>query len=122
MAEGDGDRVAAAHEDALDEGLAAVGVAGPSAKSTGSGDVPEIGRRSGWQAAAQRTLRRGRARLPDLALQALLEALDLAGRVDDRLLAREERVAVAAHVDAQLRRVEPTVNSVPHEPQWTLAW
>src|SRR6478752_3998406 len=39
----------------------------------------------------------------DLALQALLEALDLAGRVDDRLLAREERVAVAAHVDAELR-------------------
>src|SRR5258705_8825416 len=40
---------------------------------------------------------------PDLALQALLEALDLASRVDDRLLAREERVAVATHVDTQLR-------------------
>src|SRR5262245_22293817 len=37
-----------------------------------------------------------------LALQALLEALDLAGRVDDRLLARVERVAVAADVDPQL--------------------
>ena len=37
-----------------------------------------------------------------LALEALLEALDLAGGVDDVLLAREERVAVAAHVDAQL--------------------
>src|SRR5215210_4709936 len=37
-----------------------------------------------------------------LALQALLEPLDLAGGVDDRLLAREERVAVRADVDAQL--------------------
>src|SRR5262245_44216713 len=37
-----------------------------------------------------------------LALEALLEALHLARRVDDRLLAREERVAVAAYVDAQL--------------------
>src|SRR5437899_6279606 len=37
------------------------------------------------------------------SLQALLEPLDLAGRVDDRLLAREERVAVRADVDAQLR-------------------
>src|SRR4051794_20592284 len=37
-----------------------------------------------------------------LALQPLLEPLDLAGRVDDRLLAREERVAIGADVDAQL--------------------
>src|SRR5437899_6498671 len=36
------------------------------------------------------------------SLQALLEPLDLAGRVDDRLLAREERVAVRANVDAEL--------------------
>ena len=69
---------------------------------------------SGWWT------RRGLA--SGLALEALLEALDLAGGVDDRLLAREERVAVAADVDAQLGRVEPTVHSVPHEPQWTLAW
>src|SRR3972149_3069277 len=40
---------------------------------------------------------------PDLPLEALLEALDLAGGVDDRLLARVERVAVAADIDAQLR-------------------
>src|SRR5438045_4902724 len=39
---------------------------------------------------------------PNLSLEALLEALDLTGRVHDRLLAREERVAVAADVDAQL--------------------
>src|SRR3954467_12715079 len=39
---------------------------------------------------------------PGLALQTALEPLDLAGRVDDRLLAREERVAVAANVDAKL--------------------
>src|SRR5919201_204898 len=39
---------------------------------------------------------------PDLALEPLLEALDLAGRVDDRLLARVERVAVAADVDPEL--------------------
>ena len=39
---------------------------------------------------------------PDLPLEATLEALHLAGRVDDVLLAGEERVAVAAHVDAQL--------------------
>src|SRR5918995_3416171 len=39
----------------------------------------------------------------DLALQSLLEPLDLAGRVDDVLRAREERMAVAAHIDAQLR-------------------
>src|SRR3954449_13184326 len=38
----------------------------------------------------------------DLALQSLLEPLDLAGRVDDRLLPRVERMAVAADVDAQL--------------------
>src|SRR6478736_5097083 len=38
----------------------------------------------------------------DLALETLLEALDLAGGVDDRLLAREERVAVRTDVDAQL--------------------
>src|SRR5262245_22930489 len=44
----------------------------------------------------------GRALAPDLALQPLLEALDLAGGVDDGLLARVERVAVAADVDAQL--------------------
>src|SRR5678815_5289695 len=47
-------------------------------------------------------LDRGRLAGPNLALEALLEALDLAGRVDDRLLAREERVAVAADVDAEL--------------------
>ena len=39
---------------------------------------------------------------PGGALQALLEPLDLAGRVDDRLLAREERVAVRADVDPEL--------------------
>src|SRR5689334_1461705 len=39
---------------------------------------------------------------PDLPLQTLLEPLDLAGRVDDVLRARVERVAVAADVDAQL--------------------
>src|SRR6478736_8533293 len=39
----------------------------------------------------------------DLALEALLEPLDLAGRIDDRLLPGEERVAVAADVDPQLR-------------------
>src|SRR5205085_4741581 len=37
----------------------------------------------------------------DLAVEPLLEPLHLAGRVDDRLLAREERVAVGADVDAQ---------------------
>ena len=37
-----------------------------------------------------------------LALEAALEALDLAGGIDDVLLAREERVAVAADVDAEL--------------------
>ena len=39
---------------------------------------------------------------PGLALEAALEALDLAGGVDDVLLAREERVAVAADVHAHL--------------------
>src|SRR5262245_20136084 len=39
---------------------------------------------------------------PDLPLQALLEPLDLTGRVDDVLRARVERVAVAADVDAEL--------------------
>src|SRR5262249_57877187 len=43
----------------------------------------------------------------DLALQSLLEPLDLAGGVDDRLLAREERVAVRADVDAELRSGRP---------------
>src|SRR6478752_1012805 len=43
----------------------------------------------------------------NLALEALLEALDLAGGVDDRLLAREERMAVRAHVDAELRSRGP---------------
>src|SRR3954453_7753489 len=38
----------------------------------------------------------------DLALQSLLEPLDLAGRVDDRLLPRVERMAVAADVDSEL--------------------
>src|SRR5262245_49432726 len=38
----------------------------------------------------------------DLPLEALLETLDLARGVDDRLLAREERVAIGAHVDAEL--------------------
>src|SRR5207249_10472117 len=47
---------------------------------------------------------------PDLALQSLLEPLDLAGRVDDRLLAGEERVAVRADVDAEL------LASGPHGP------
>jgi hypothetical protein len=37
------------------------------------------------------------------ALEAALEALDLAGGVEDHLLAREERVAAVADVDAQLR-------------------
>ncbi len=36
VAEGDGDRVATAHEDALDEGLAAVGVPGHGGQSTGA--------------------------------------------------------------------------------------
>ena len=44
----------------------------------------------------------GRASGAGLALQAALEALDLAGGVDDVLLARVERVAVAADVHAQL--------------------
>jgi hypothetical protein len=35
------------------------------------------------------------------ALEPLLEALDLAGGVNDCLLAREERVAIRADVDAQ---------------------
>src|SRR3954465_1656583 len=39
---------------------------------------------------------------PDLALQALLEPLDLSGGIDDVLGAGEERVAVRAHVDAKL--------------------
>src|SRR5438105_5019993 len=39
---------------------------------------------------------------PDLALETLLEPLDLAGGVDDRLLARIEGMAVAADVDPQL--------------------
>src|SRR6187401_1924794 len=43
----------------------------------------------------------------DLPLQALLEPLDLTGRVDDVLRAREERVAVAADVDAQLLSRRP---------------
>src|SRR5258706_10439563 len=38
----------------------------------------------------------------DLALQALLEPLDLARGVDDRLLARVERMAVATDIDAEL--------------------
>src|SRR5512140_532595 len=43
----------------------------------------------------------------DLALEALLEPLDLAGGVDDRLLARVEGVAVAADVDAELLAGRP---------------
>src|SRR5215208_2815343 len=43
----------------------------------------------------------GRLR-PDLTLESLLEALDLACGVDDVLRARVERVAVAADVDAEL--------------------
>ena len=39
---------------------------------------------------------------PDLSLEAALEALHLAGRVDDVLLPGEEGVAVAAHVHPQL--------------------
>src|SRR5262245_30162696 len=48
--------------------------------------------------------RRGhrRASASNLAPQSLLEALDLARGVDDRLLAGEERVAVAADVHTQL--------------------
>src|SRR4051795_8289869 len=49
----------------------------------------------------------------DLALQALLEPLDLAGRVDDVLRARVERVAVAADVDAQLLAGGPDVPFPP---------
>ena len=90
-----GDRIAAAHQDALDQGLTAVGEPGlgHGAQSTGpitaGGQLGELG--------------------ADLALHPLLEALDLAGGVDDRLLARVERVAGGAHVDAQLGRVEPIV-------------
>ena len=100
-AEGDRDRVATAHQDALDEGLTTVGEArhreslpahrGPAAHGRIAGRPR---RRHG--PAAGRPLGSGRP------LQPLLEALDLAGRVDDRLLARVERVAVAADVDAQL--------------------
>ena len=47
VAEGDGDRVATAHEDALDERLAAVGIAGHGGKSTRADDVgPESRRRA----------------------------------------------------------------------------
>src|SRR3972149_6156483 len=44
----------------------------------------------------------GRSAGARLSLEALLEALNLTGRVNDRLLAREERVAVAAYIDAEL--------------------
>ena len=55
------------------------------------------------------------------ALEAPLEALDLAGGVEDHLLAREERVAAVADVDAQLAAVEPTWKVVLHEAQSTVA-
>ena len=96
VAQGDGDRIATAHQDALDEGLAAVGVswAWRAVYRTGA-SRPGIG--TAGRRPAARIARGPRPGLgPDLALQALLEALDLAGRVDDRLLAREERVAVAS--------------------------
>src|SRR5690606_28174154 len=44
-----------------------------------------------------------RARLRGLLLVAAAEALDAAGGVDDALLAREERVAHGADLDADLR-------------------
>ena len=42
MAEGDGDGVAAAHEDTLDEGLSAVGESGHARKSTGVREAAAI--------------------------------------------------------------------------------
>jgi hypothetical protein len=80
VTKGDRDRIAASHQDTLDQGLAAVS----EARHAREFRLPAP--RSG----------------PDLALQALLEPLHLAGRVDDRLLAGEERVAVAAHVYPEL--------------------
>ena len=119
MAEGDGDGIAAAHHDA-DQGLAAVGIAGHAGKSTGcDAGAPGIGNGG---PSARRPWWRVRVLAADLALQALLEALDLTGRVDDRLLAREERWQLPHTSTPSSGRVEPTVHSVPHEPQWTLAW
>ena len=69
----------------------ALGEGTPRIENGGSGDPPLDG-----GAKEDRASGSGRS------LQALLEPLDLAGRVDDRLLAREERVAVRADVDAQL--------------------
>ena len=65
-------------------------------------------RASGWLAVdvtwtlLQEGILAERRLAPDLALQSLLEALDLAGRVDDVLLAGEKRMAVRADVHAQL--------------------
>src|SRR5690349_1139073 len=50
---------------------------------------------------------RSRRSEPRRALEPLLEALDLAGGVDDGLLARVERMAVGAHVHAQGRARGP---------------
>ena len=89
---GDADRVAPTHEHALHEGLAAVGEAGHG-----------VGGSSGGQRPADCPSAASGAEVQNLrgALEALLEALDLAGGVHDRLLARVERVAVGAHVHAQ---------------------
>ena len=69
--------------------------------------VPGRRRRSGpcvrlVPAAGSRSEEPLRGSGPRRALEALLEPLDLAGRVHDRLLAGVERVAVGADVDAQL--------------------
>ena len=113
MAEGDADRIAAAHQDALDERLTAVVELVPSARRS----LPRARARAASPRPGTCSLGLG----ADLPLEALLEALDLAGRVDDGLLARVERVAVGADVDAELGRVEPTSTRVPHDPQSTLA-
>ena len=61
-------------------------------------------------------------RLADLALQALLEPLDLAGRVDDVCLPVKNGWQLLHTSTRSSGRVDPTVHSVPHEPQWTFAW
>src|SRR5439155_8801579 len=81
------------------------GCAGASA-GPGRGPGPGRGQESktaGRETRRSAVIQNGTGSGAGRPLQALLEPLDLAGRVDDRLLAREERVAVGADVDPELR-------------------
>ena len=80
-------------------------------------------RRCGARCAGHRVRRRRIGRGSALrALEALLEALDLAGGVDDVLRAGEERVALVADLDLDRLGGRADGERLPQPTQRTCAW